>query len=243
MKAIDMIVFLCSPGDISARWFVASLRHDHGIAAQIITPQELVYAPDMEHRLDGIDTFSSVALKSHGMLDSSSITGVVNRLEFLPDAHLARVSVTDRAYIQQELLAIWSSWISALPCPVINRPTAISVTGPLFHPAIWHQHAAAAGLPTAPMLYDVDLPDPVPPVPVHSVIVCRDQCHSPTVHPDLFGACCDLARYVGFDMLEVMFGQGPEGAVFSLASPVPDLSRAEPGLLAQVAQIFQEGAP
>lgn len=238
-----MILFLCSPNDVSARWFVAALRRHHGVAAQIITPQELVYAPDMQHRLDGPETFGSVTLTSHGRLDSGSIRGVVNRLEYLPDAHLARVNATDRAYIQQELLAIWSSWISALPCPVINRPTAISVTGPLFHPAIWHHHAAAAGLASAPMLYDVDLPDPVPPAPVHSVIVCKDQCHSTSVPPGLFGACRDLAYYAGFDMLEVMFGQGPTGAVFSHASPLPDLSRAEPGLLAQVAQIFQEGAP
>ena len=238
-----MIIFLCSPDDISARHFVTGLRRHHGLAAQIITPQELVYAPDMEHRLNGTHTFSSVKLASHGRLDSRSITGVVNRLEFLPDAHLARVNATDRAYSQQELLAIWSSWISALPCPVINRPTAICVTGPLFHPAIWQHHAAAAGLPTAPMLYDVDLPDPVAPAPMHSVIVCKDQCHGASLPPGLFGACCDLARLAGLDMLEVMFGQGPSGAVFSHASPIPDLGRAAPGLLAQVAQIFQEGAP
>ncbi len=238
-----MIVFLCSPGDVSARWFVAELVRQHGVAAQIITPQELVYAPDMQHRLDGAEAFSSVTLKSHGTLDSASITGVVNRLEYLPDAHLANVTATDRAYMQQELLAIWSSWISALPCPVINRPTAISMSGPMFHPAIWQHNAAAAGLPSAHMIYDADLPDPMPPPPVQSAIVCQGQCHSTSVSPDLFGACCDLADYVGLDMLEVLFGHGPDGMVFSYASPIPDLSHADASLIAQMAQMFQGGAP
>ena len=235
-----MLIFLCTPGDMSARWFVAELRRRHGVAAQIVTPQELVYAPDMQHRLDGAEATSSVTLKTHGTLDSASITGLVNRVDFLPDAHLATVNATDRSYMLQELLAIWSSWISALPCPVINRPTATSMAGPMYHPAIWCHNAAAVGLPVAHMVYDTDLPDPVTPTPVQSAIICQGQCHSTSVPAYLFGACCDLAAYVGLDMVELFFGSGPNGTVFSYASPIPDLSHANAGLIDQVARVFEE---
>lgn len=233
-----MIVFLCDPTDVMARPFVAELRHRHGLAAQIVTPQELVYAPDMQHLLGDAEVYSGVTLKAHGTLDSVSITGLVNRVDFLPDAHLATVNATDRTYIQQELLAIWSSWISALPCPVLNRPTAISIAGPLYHPAIWHHYAAAVGLPVAQMIYDTDLPDPVTPAPVHSAIVCLGTCYSASLSPDLFGACCELAAYAGLDMVELFFGSEPRGTVFSYASPIPDLSHANADLIAQVARIF-----
>lgn len=211
--------------------------------ARIVTPQELVYAPDMHLRSDGTASSSSVTLKSVGPLDSASITGVINRIAFLPDGHLANVAATDRTYIQQELLAIWSSWISALPCTVLNRPTATSISGPMYHPAVWHHSAAAAGLPVAQLTYDADLPDPVPPTPVQSAIVCQGQCHSASLPPALFGACCDLAAFAGLDMVELFFGAGPDGPVFSAASPIPDLGRADSALLAQVAQIFHGAAP
>ena len=235
-----MILFLCSPNDVSARNFVAALHHHYNVKAQIITAQELIYAPAMEHSLNGQDFISSVTLKTHGTLDSDSITSVVNRLEWLPDAHLARANATDRSYIQQELQAIWSSWISALPCPVINRPTAISMSGPTFHPAVWQHYAALAGLPTADMIYDSEQPEPVATVTMHSVIVCQDQCHSTSLSPELFDACLNLAEYTGFDMLELLFGQQPDGTVvFSYASPIPDLSRAGNRLIAQMAHILQ----
>lgn len=237
-----MIVFLCNPDDITARMFVAKLRRRHGVDAQIITPQELVYAPDMQHLLDGPEVYSAVTLKTHGMLDSASITGLVNRVDFLPDAHLVTVSPTDRTYMQQELLAIWSSWISALPCPVINRPTATSMVGPVYHPAIWHHYAAAVGLPVAQMTYNTDLPDPVTPVPLQSVIVCQGTCYNALLPTDLFSACSELAAYVGLDMVELFFGSGTRGIVFSYASPIPDLSRATTDLITQVAHVF-EGYP
>ncbi|NNE54056.1 MAG: hypothetical protein HKN30_16840 [Sulfitobacter sp.] len=235
-----MLVFLCNPGDVMAGPFVAELRRRHRLAAQIITPQELVYAPDMQHLLGEAETYSAVTLKTHGTLENASITGLVNRVDFLPDAHLANVNAADRTYIQQELLAIWSSWISALPCPVLNRPTAISIAGPVYHPAIWHHYAAAVGLPVAQVIYDADLPDPQTPAPVHSAIVCQGVCYSPTLPRELFAACCELAAYAGLDMVELLFGSGPGGTVFSHASPIPDLSQANANLIAQVAEIFRD---
>ncbi len=235
-----MFVFLCPPDDISARWFVAELRRLHGATAHIITPQELVYATDMQHRLDETTITSSVALKSHATLDNSSITGLINRVQFLPDAHLATVNTTDRTYMQQELLAIWSSWISALPCPVINRPTATSMAGPTYHPAIWYHNAAAVGLPVPDMIYDSTLPDPLTPDPVQSAIVCQGRCYSASVPTHFFDKCCDLAAYVGLDLVELYFSSAQDGLVFSYASPIPYLGHAHTGLIAQVAQMIKE---
>lgn len=234
-----MIIFLCSPEDMSARGFVAALNRQHVLDARIVTPQELVYAPDMEHRLANGKALSRITLKEHGVLDSRSMTGVVNRLEQLPDEHLKVVAAPDRGYIRQELLAIWSSWISALPCPVINRPNAVSISGPMFHKAVWLNLASQAGLPTPRVIFDVDTIEPTATDASMTAIVCRDQCHSMNLPRQLFAACIDLAAYAGFDMLELGFGHGPNGPVFSYASPLPTLHQAPAGLIDQLAQMFQ----
>ncbi len=241
-EVIDMIIFLCSPSDISAPCFLATLRHQYGIKAKIITPQELVYAPAMEHFLDGHHVTSSVTTNTHGTLDNTSMTAVVNRLSWLPDAHLATVNTTDRGYIQQELQAIWSSWISALPCLVINRPTATSMSGSTFHHAIWQHYAALTGLPTASMIYDSAQPEPTPILPVHSIIVCQDRCHSTSPLSQLYESCRNLADYTGFDMLEIFFGEESDGkVVFSYASPIPYLNHTVSSLTSQMAQMLQGG--
>src|SRR5436309_2186910 len=40
-------------------------------------------------------------------------------------------------------------WLTGLPVPVINRPTALSLAGPGWRPATWHTVAQRAGLRSA----------------------------------------------------------------------------------------------
>jgi hypothetical protein len=82
------------------------------------------------------------------------IAGVVNLLPaVVPDA-LRAYAPAEREYQASEANAWLLFFLSALECPVVNRPTTLSLSGPVLNPLGWHQLARSAGIPVSAVRVD-----------------------------------------------------------------------------------------
>jgi hypothetical protein len=79
------------------------------------------------------------------------IEGVLVRLPHVPLDELAHIAPDDREYVAEEMRAFLLSWLSDLPCPVLNRPTPTSLAGPGWSPAQWIVAATRVGLRVGPV--------------------------------------------------------------------------------------------
>jgi hypothetical protein len=73
-------------------------------------------------------------------------------------ASLSVYDAEEREYQAAELHAWLTYFLSALSCPVINRPSALSLGGPVLNPLGWLQLARSAGIPVAPLEVKSDEP-------------------------------------------------------------------------------------
>ncbi len=138
------VVVLCEPTDFDALWAARGLRR-RGARVELVGSQALGCALGWEHRLGREPASVSITLHDGRTIDSGQDVAVLNRLGGTPSAHLAAAE-DDRDYARQELHALFLSWLSALPGPVVNRPTPQSLSGGWRHPSHWALLAARAGI-------------------------------------------------------------------------------------------------
>jgi hypothetical protein len=93
------------------------------------------------------------------------ISAVVNVLPAVVPAELTCYDAEEREYQAAELHAWLAFLLSALRCPVVNRPSSLSLTGPVLNPLGWMHRARACGLPLAGMAVCSDDPTPATTVP------------------------------------------------------------------------------
>ena len=78
------------------------------------------------------------------------ITGVLIQRPCIFEQELLHISAVDRQYVAAEMNAFLISWLSRLTCPILNRPTAMSLSGPNWRPEQWVHAAAILGIPVSP---------------------------------------------------------------------------------------------
>jgi hypothetical protein len=76
----------------------------------------------------------------------SSIRAVLTRRPGVVAEELRRIHPDDRSYVAAETNAFLLAWLNALPCRIVNRPTARSLCGPAWGTLQWKSVAAKAGL-------------------------------------------------------------------------------------------------
>jgi hypothetical protein len=90
----------------------------------------------------------STAALAQGVLAGPDIAGIVSALAVVSPHELAHIADGDRDYVAQEMSAFLLAWMTELACPVIDRPTALSLAGcgrsPHEWAAIAHQHGLRA---------------------------------------------------------------------------------------------------
>ncbi len=137
------------------------------------------------------------------------LTGVVNLVPTVLPGLLTFYDETEREYQAAELHAWLSFFLSALACRVVNRPTAISLTGPALSALSWLRLAHAAGITTTPLYLESQNIGPAlrSPVPGGADVVCiGGHVVSPT------GSVADdivlkLAAAVGVNYLRAWFDE------------------------------------
>ncbi len=83
-------------------------------------------------------------------LPTRELRAVVTRLPAVVPADVAWIDEQDRAYAAAEMHAFLWAWLSALPCPVLNRPSAGCLAGPAWTAEEWLARARRLGIPAPP---------------------------------------------------------------------------------------------
>src|SRR6202011_6166941 len=88
----------------------------------------------------------------------AEIDGVVNLLPTVFPEELIFYPQEECIYQAAEFTALLTFFLSALSCPVINRPTTLNLNGPVLNPIGWHLLAHAANIPTVALSIESDKP-------------------------------------------------------------------------------------
>jgi len=84
------------------------------------------------------------------------IEGVINVLPAVFPEELVFFPPEEREYQAAEFHALLTFLLSSLPCPVVNRPAAGSLSGPCLNPIGWYHLAQGLGIPVSPIRLDTD---------------------------------------------------------------------------------------
>ncbi len=170
--------------------------------------------------------------------DASEIRGVLVRSPAVTVSDLPHIAPSDRSYIAAEMTAFLVYWLSALRCPVMNRPTPRSLCGPGWYPEHWMHYAARAGFRVRPMNRSIKLTSiEHPSWPAHSepfteLTVVGQACFG-NASPDLEPKARALAAAASVDLVKFRF----DGEYFLQADlcPTLDNERMEEAVLTQFA--------
>ncbi len=229
-----MWLVLCDAHDAAAAWAGQQLRA-HGLQPlEILSADQLALSDFQEHRLEGRTGWTLRLRTEAGLqIDGASLQGVLNRLYTVPIGHWRQAPEADQSYVQQELVAFFLSWLFALRCPVINRPTPQGLCGQWRMESEWASLARQAGLPVAP--YRQSSRDRIDEargarrlVPqgalVGTTVVMGGRTFGPPLPEALSQACVRLADLSRTALLGIDFVRHEQQAwSFGGASPTPDL--------------------
>lgn len=200
-----MIVVVASRADRAAEALRGAWA---AIGAVRLTPADLS-APGWA--FDPHAVGDGVAVIEGERLPVRAITGVLTRLPWILPVELDHIRAADRDYAAAEMNAFLLAWLSALGCPMLNRPTAGCLAGPALHTVEWADAAARAGVPTSRG------PERA------TVAVVGGRCVG-DVHPVQSARARRLAEEVDAGLLRVGFSSpGDDGRVVS-ADPWPDVA-------------------
>jgi hypothetical protein len=172
------------------------------------------------------DPDRSTAVASGRKISQRQISGVLVRLPYISEAELPHIASTDRSYVAAEMGAFLLSWLSALPCPILNRPTPTCLAGPYWRQPQWLYAAAELGIPACTTVASAGaLESPLSDywTPRITVTVVGEQCFG-TEDERLMTQTRSLAAAAGADLLAVHFLQQNGVARFLGVDLVPDVS-------------------
>jgi hypothetical protein len=159
------------------------------------------------------DSTRGVAIVSGSRVKFSEIRGVVTRRPAIIAEELWRINSADRAYVASEANAFLVSWLSALRCRVVNRPTPNSLCGPAWDSLHWRAAAIRAGLAWDNSAGQKN---------AHTVVVCRSNALFARNQREKLSAL-RLARAANVEFLAVRMRRGK----ICCASVAPDLANEE----------------
>ena len=220
MRTTPLLLILASQHDAAARALVQRM----GGGARLLTPRDLstagwCYQPGQPE--------NAKLIAGGQPLDAGELSGVITRLAYVPAQELTDIAPVDRDYVAAEMNAFLISWLSELPCPVLNRPTAGSLCGPSWRQEQWLGTAARLGIPILPLRRTSSVEAPSPPPVMQpgatTVTVVGDTCLG-APNPALAENARRLAGAAGVSLLAVHFSDpGPRGRLVS-AHPLPELT-------------------
>jgi hypothetical protein len=227
-----VIVVVAGRHDAAAKAFVER-GAAAGAALLILTPSDLS-RPGWRFRLDAQGTpAAATAVVGGEVVAVEAIDGVLTRLPQVSEHDLGQIVPADRAYVAAEMSAFLLAWLSALPCPVLNRPTPPCLAGPCWAPERWVQLAARLGIPIRPVRRraagagtETESTNEASDGPPVTVTVVGERCLG-TADRRLAGTAGRLATAAGTDLLAVHFAPGGAEACLVSADPWPDVSSPE----------------
>jgi hypothetical protein len=213
-----MLLVLASAHDTTAQTIAASWAP---WGATLCIPSDLSL-PGWRHRVGAPE--EAAAVLGGQVLPVADITGMLTRLPAVQPEELGHIATADRDYVASEMTAFLISFVSALPCRVLNRPSAGSLSGPAWRREQWIWAAARAGIPVRPSQRSVRPNAPAEPdvdVAVE-VTVIGDRVFG-TVEAHLAGWARSLAKTADVGLLGLGFARQASGYALATVNPSPDL--------------------
>jgi hypothetical protein len=201
-----MNIILCHPGDAAALWLHGVLQILGTGRVDLITIEQLVYSRRIVHRLDASGDTGAIHLAEGRVLRPEAITGLVNRVQYLPTAHFATASAADRAYATEELSAFVLAWLDGVAGRVINPPLPSALGGGAFAPMTTAYAAAMAGLPLAAWRgssMESGEADVTRLPATHAAIVLDGQLFGSPIPHEIQDGCRRLSMLLGTPLLQV----------------------------------------
>lgn len=246
-----MWLVLCPSTDVAALWAYEGLKSRGLTPLELVCAEELACSLHWEHHVSSSGNRITVTLADGRTIKHDAVRGVLNRLAYLPQEHLALGDSSDRDYAQQELTAFYMSWLYAMPRPMLNVPTAQGLCGAWRHISEWVWLAGKAGLPTVPYRqssFDRSNEEQArgnlasAQAPANTVIVVNGHIAGALPSQHIADGCRRLAELSGTGLLGIEFTtDGTSSWTFSGATPLPDLRLGGEPLLDVMTSVFQEG--
>jgi hypothetical protein len=220
--AEGVIVVLARAGDPA---LLALERHASAACIAQLTPRDLA-RPGWRYVAGSPQQF--VAVTSIGCIPAGDIAAVVTRFTHVVEADLGHIVAADRAYVAAEVQAFLLGALTPLSCPMFNRPTATSLSGPYWRNEQWVFAAARSGMAVRPSVRHCRL-GPMPSGVVRvdgertSVSVIGNECLG-AVNAQLRHQARQLARRAGVSLLEVRFERHEHDWYFDGASVTPEIN-------------------
>ena len=172
---------------------------------------------------------AGVAVIDGQLLPATAITGVMTRFPAVQPEMLAHIAAIERNYVAAEMTAFLIAFISALPCKMLNRPTAGGLCGPAWRPEQWIRAATRAGIPVRPRRRNVRLnaaAESEADVAVELTVI-GDRVFGAAEAPLLADWARSLAQAAGVGLLGLGFTQQATGFALACVHPSPDLDTPE----------------
>jgi hypothetical protein len=130
-------------GRAGARILRRSMRALDADDVAIVTPADLSHAGwgHDPHAPQG----DSLAIAG-SVYSTACLRGVLTAIDCVQPHDLPHVHPDDQTFVGQEMTAFLRSWLDTLPCPVLDQPTPIALSGPAGDPGAWASAAEAAGV-------------------------------------------------------------------------------------------------
>jgi len=133
--------------DTAQRVYAAFRSRRKSDQVRLITSEELVLAPHWRHKLSQGTITSQVQLADGTWIIPDPGDLIFNRLQAVKMPQFEIASREDQNFAAQEMYALWLSWLSSLPCAVVNSASPRGLSGQNRSPVEWLMLAARAGLP------------------------------------------------------------------------------------------------
>jgi hypothetical protein len=104
------------------------------------------------------------------------LTAVITALDAVQPFDLPDVRAEDRAFVASEMTAFLRTWLGTLTCPVLDRPTALALSGAAGDRAVWSTAATALAVPDRQAA-------PAPRTRTHAVTVAACRVVGPAPEP------------------------------------------------------------
>jgi hypothetical protein len=160
-------------------------------------------------------------------VEAGEISGVLTRTPHIWHEELVYLTPGDRAYVAVEMSAFLVSWLSALECPVLNRPVPSSLAGPSWRVVQWTALAVGVGMRVQPLRRQVRWGTPVSLQPAAfgptSITVVGRRSFG-EAHPVLKAQARRLADIAQVDLAGVHFSSGDEDAYFAGVNLFPPIT-------------------
>jgi hypothetical protein len=201
-----MLLMVASALDDDAGALAGHLA-EHGIDVALATPRDLSRR-GWRWRIDRPQ--DARAATGNRVIPADELDGVVGLLPWVSAWELGHIVPEDREYVASEMSAFLLAWLSQLECPVLDRPTASSLTGFGHGPQAWAAAAARAGVCADPRAEDQ---------PATEVTVLGGRAVAPGMPTMLRSAALRVAAAAGRELVTLRFREVSEEPVLIGARP------------------------